>query len=100
MYKRQVLESADLSEREYVLEGYLSPNTYEVFTTSTEDMIITKLLDQFGKVFNETYQARAAELGMTTDEVVTLASIIEKEAKTKDFSKVSAVFHNLSLIHI
>ena len=57
-------------------------------------MIITKLLDQFGKVFNETYQARAAELGMTTDEVVTLASIIEKEAKTKDFSKVSAVFHN------
>ena len=91
---KEVLESADLSEREYVLEGYLSPNTYEVFTTSTEDMIITKLLDQFGKVFNETYQARASELGMTTDEVVTLASIIEKEAKTKDFSKVSAVFHN------
>ncbi|MDR0929963.1 MAG: endolytic transglycosylase MltG, partial [Oscillospiraceae bacterium] len=37
--------------------------------------------------------ARAEELGMTMDEVITLASLIEKEGKAADFNKVSAVFH-------
>ena len=42
----------------------------------------------------EKMNERAQELGMTMDEVVTLASMIEKEAKKGDFAKVSAVFHN------
>ena len=37
------------------------------------------------------YDERAQELGMTMDEVITLASMIEKEAKKSDFAKVSAV---------
>jgi UPF0755 protein len=36
----------------------------------------------------------AEEQGMTMDDVVTLASIIQNEAKTEEFTKVSAVFHN------
>lgn len=91
---KDVLDSPTVGERKYVLEGYLAPDTYQVYTTSDENAIITKLLDQFEKVFSDEYVNRAKELGMTVDQVVTLASMIEKEAKTKDFEKVSAVFHN------
>ncbi|MDY5730171.1 MAG: endolytic transglycosylase MltG [Eubacteriales bacterium] len=80
--------------RKYVLEGYLSPNTYEIFTVADEKAIITKLLSQTDIVFSEAYHNRAAELNVSMDEILTLASIIEKEAKKDDFSKVSAVFHN------
>lgn len=77
-----------------MLEGYLSPNTYEVYTSATADDIIKKLLAQTEAVYPATYDERAEELGLTMDQVLTLASMIEKEAKTADFAKVSAVFHN------
>ena len=80
--------------RRYVLEGYLFPDTYEIYTDASVNTIINKLLLRFFEVFTDDYIARAKELGMSIDDVVTLASIIEKEAKTSDFSKVSAVFHN------
>lgn len=81
-------------KRKYVLEGYLFPETYEYYRNASEKDIIQKQLEQFKVIFNDTYYERAEELGMTVDEVITLASIIEKEAKTPDFAKVSAVFHN------
>ena len=56
--------------------------------------MIRKLLSQTEAVFKTEYHDRADELGMTMDQVITLASMIEKEAKTADFAKVSAVFHN------
>jgi UPF0755 protein len=89
-----VLGSASASRRRFVLEGYLSPNTYEIFTNATPDDIIKKLLAQTDAAFPISYQDRAEELGMTMDQVLTLASMIEKEAKTADFARVSAVFHN------
>ena len=52
------------------------------------------MLVKFLEVFNVGYSERAEELGLTMDEVVTLASLVEREAKTNDFAKVSAVFHN------
>ena len=81
-------------KRKYVLEGYLFPDTYEYYTDASEEEIIKKQLNRFNEIFSDEYKARAEELGMTVDDVVTLASIIEKEAKPDDFSKVSAVFHN------
>ena len=93
-YIADVLNTKNVSQRKYVLEGYLAPNTYEVYTTATNSEIIRKLLSQTEAVFGDTYQARAEELGMTMDQVLTLASMIEKEAGTADFAKVSAVFHN------
>ena len=93
-YIDDVLKTANVSQRLYVLEGYLSPNTYEIYTSATAEEIIKKLLSQTEAAFPEEYHDRAAELGMTMDEVLTLASMIEKEAKTADFAKVSAVFHN------
>jgi UPF0755 protein len=80
--------------RKYNLEGYLFPDTYEVYVDATEETVITRLLTRFFNIYSDEYAVRAEELGMTMDEVVTLASLIEKEAKTADFAKVSAVFHN------
>lgn len=82
------------SQRRYALEGYLSPNTYEVYVTATAEDIIRKLLCQTESTFPVDRQDQADELGYTMDEILTLASIIEKEAKEDDFAKVSAVFHN------
>ncbi len=89
-----ILEEDDASSRKYALEGYLSPNTYEIYTNSSADTIIKRLLSQTEASYLLTYDERAQELGLTMDEVFTLASMIEKEAKTSDFAKVSAVFHN------
>ena len=69
-------------------------NTYEVYVSATEEEIVKKLLSQTETVFTEENQARAEELGLNMDQVLTLASLIEKEAKSSDFAKVSAVFHN------
>ncbi|WP_066683686.1 endolytic transglycosylase MltG [Christensenella intestinihominis] len=88
--------------RYYLLEGYLAPDTYRYLTNATAEDVIKKQLDQFVKILSmkkkgeeQTYEERAAEIGMSIDDMVTLASIIEREAsKSEDFPKVSAVFHN------
>ena len=90
----KVKDSAIDREKCYVLEGYLSPNTYEVYVDATEEEIIRKLLSQTGLVYTADYQDRAEGLGMSMHQILTLASMIEKEAKESDFARVSAVFHN------
>ena len=93
-YIADVITDGNAGVRKYVLEGYLAPDTYEVYTNATEEEIIRKLLSQTEAVFPEEYSERAEVLGFTMDQVLTLASMIEKEAKESDFDKVSAVFHN------
>ena len=93
-YIADVMTSKNVAKRKYVLEGYLAPDTYEVYVTATAEDIIRKLLSQTDHVYPAAFQTRAEELGMTMDEVITLASLIQKEAKDADFAKTSAVFHN------
>ena len=90
----EMMKTANFDKRLYALEGYLSPNTYEIYTSSSADTIIKRLLSQTEAAYSLAYDERAQEMGMTMDQVFTLASMIEKEAKTADFAKVSAVFHN------
>lgn len=93
-FLQDALNEGTNSGRKYLLEGYLAPNTYEIYTNAKPLDIIKKLLDQTDYVFHSEWQTRAHDLNMTMDEVLTLASMIEKEAKKGDFAKVSAVFHN------
>ncbi len=93
-YIADVLATKNVTQRKYVLEGYLAPDTYEVYVTASAEDIIRKLLSQTDHVYQSELQARASEIGMTMDEVITLASLIQKEAKDNDFAKTSAVFHN------
>jgi UPF0755 protein len=88
----QKTESA--SVRKYLLEGYLAPNTYEIYTNASVLDIVKKLLSQTDASLTTDWQQRADDTGLTLDQTITIASIIEKEAKTADFAKVSAVFHN------
>lgn len=96
-YDFKFLENtADFSpDRMWKLDGYLYPDTYYYYSTSTEETVIYKMLDNFNNKFGEEYYARAEELGMTVDELITLASMIQKEVKYADeFGYVSSVFHN------
>jgi UPF0755 protein len=66
------------------LEGYLFPETYIFDTKKGARHIVEKLLDQFNHIFPETYRKRAEELGMTTDEIIILASIVEREVQSDE----------------
>jgi len=82
-----------IPQRENRLEGYLFPDTYS-FVPGDEYGIINEMLAQFNKVY-EKHKGRAEELGMTMDQAITLASIIEREALgAEDRKLVSSVFHN------
>ncbi len=77
------------------LEGYLFPDTY-LLPRHTSPRAITRLmLDRFLSIWTETRRQRALELGFSLRDVMTLASLIEKETGlAEERALVSAVFHN------
>lgn len=89
-----VKDIGNVNNREFVLEGYLFPDTYEFAMNATPKDIINVMLSNFDVKLTKEYYKRAKELGMTMDQIITLASIIEREANdTQDRRLVSAVFH-------
>ena len=77
------------------LAGYLFPNTYFFPYEAGAKIVIRTLVDHFQKVFNDTLKNRTKEMGWTIHQVVTLASIIEGEAKIdSERALISAVYHN------
>lgn len=77
------------------LEGYLFPDTYYFPRGLNTAAIIVTMVKQFRSAFKPEWKARAAELGMTIHEVVTLASIVEKETGiAEERPLVASVFHN------
>lgn len=76
------------------LEGHLFPETYQIQRGTTEEEIVKMMMDRLETVFKPEYRLRAQELGLSLHQVLTLASIIEKEATAADRDLVSAVFHN------
>lgn len=85
----------DLPERENRLEGYLFPDTYLFAAESDPEDIAVKLLDRFEEIFKWEYYERAYELGLSLDEVVVIASIIEKEIRVpEERALASAVIYN------
>lgn len=88
---------ADLTneaDRYYVLEGYLFPDTYQFYKEENVKSVLGKMLNNFQSKTNE-FEAKIASSGMTRDQVIVLASIIQREAANEqDMYKVSAVLHN------
>lgn len=77
------------------LEGYLFPDTYFFVRPTPPEEIIQTLVHRLRERFSPELQARAKELGMSIQEVLTLASVIEKETGlSKERPLVSGVFHN------
>jgi peptidoglycan lytic transglycosylase G len=77
------------------LEGYLFPDTYLLPRRSKPEDVVRTMVTRFRQLYTPSLQTRAAELNMTDRQVLTLASIIEKETgQDQERSLVSAVFHN------
>ena len=78
----------------YSLEGYLFPDTYYFVNkdVSVKD-IIKKMLDREEEILEE-YKDDIAASKYSVREILIMASIIEKEGKTKDFDKIASVFYN------
>lgn len=90
------LKDMELSEdRYYRLEGYLYPDTYRFYTDSSEVAALTKMLNNFKKKVPTSYKEQCEAMGLTLDQAVTIASLIEAECTwVADFEPVSGVFHN------
>ena len=77
------------------LEGYLFPETYTYTSSSTVRQLLRAMVDQLNRHLSSAMLERAAALHMNRHELLTLASIIQKEAgNVMEMPLISAVFHN------
>ena len=78
------------------LEGYLFPDTYHFGKRTTEAAIINKMVETFKeRALKQEFLKRAEDLGFSYHEIITLASLIEKETgKDSERKQISSVFHN------
>lgn len=86
---------ADWDPRAKDLEGYVFPDTYHLPRRATEAELVAAMVAEFREVFDAARRERAAELGMSVRDIVTLASLIEEEsALPEERPLISAVFHS------
>lgn len=77
------------------LEGYLFPATYYFEKNESEIDILNQMLKTFDERFTEEYRTKAKELNMTINEVITFASVVEREAgNDSERGIVASVFYN------
>ncbi len=83
------------AQRCFKLEGYLFPDTYDIYSTSTPDEIIRKILAHTEQKISSNIRAQIDASGYTIDEILAMASIIEKESFGEEqMVKISSVLHN------
>ena len=92
--KETFLKLAKDSEKSW--EGYLFPDTYEVPKKYGAKNMSEVMLSNFNQIaIKNKFKGKAEEIGFSLDEIIILASIIEKEARfSEEKSKVSSVFYN------
>ncbi len=82
-------------KRTYKVEGFLFPDTYNFYLNEGSVNAINRLLNEYEKHWTADYDAQANKIGMSMDEVITLASIVEREASKSDQRMIIAsVFYN------
>jgi UPF0755 protein len=75
------------------LEGFLFPDTYQISYHATADDIVKKMLDNFDKKLTSSMRAEIKTSGFTSYEILTLASMVEREvAKPEDRKVVAGIF--------
>lgn len=88
-------EQSVLSQRPYPLEGYLFPDTYEFFVGEDAYSCVRRFLSNFSRRVTPEMISDCDAVGLTLDEAITLASIVERETNVySESAKVAAVFHN------
>ncbi len=87
--------TGEVSAKANRFEGFLFPNTYEVYKGASARNVIDKMLAQFDKVFTEEMNSRMKEKGFSLNEIVAIASIIEKEIQIdSERALCSSVIYN------
>lgn len=89
-------EFSFLDENDIIsLEGFLYPETYYFDEDSSEKEVLSKMLDAFNSEYDNNLKKKQKEMKMTLQQVVNLASIVEKEAVLdKDRPIIASVFYN------
>jgi UPF0755 protein len=81
------------------MEGFLFPDTYYLVPNMTPLEIMAKMIERFRSVYTPAMEQRSKALGMSKLDVITLASLIEKEAHaTSEKPLISSVFHNRMML--
>ncbi len=84
----------DVESRYMRLEGYLFPDTYEFYIGEDPASVIKKFLNNFSNKWDSDYATKAQQLRLSVDQVVKLASVVEKEAVGADMPVVGSILHN------
>jgi UPF0755 protein len=95
----ELISSPDAAKRRNVpgptLEGYIYPATYVFPLGTSVDRMVDAMVGRYRRVWTPAMRAQAQALGMDEREVVTLASIVEREAKVwSERPTIAAVYHN------
>lgn len=72
------------------LEGYLFPDTYRLYTHATAADVVRKMLQNFDDKFTPALRAEAARRERSIFEIITMASIVEREARTREDRRLVA----------
>lgn len=81
-------------EEDTILDGYLFPDTYRIFSDSTPISIVRRMLANFATRLTPEIIATLEEQGRTLHELLTLASIVQKESPEGDMEEIAGVFWN------
>ncbi len=82
--------------RYFLLEGYLFPDTYDFYVNEHATEVVETMLDNFADHYTSEVRQAVENSGMTLDQIVVLASVVEAEASgnTEQMANVSSVYHN------
>jgi len=92
-YKFSFLQEIPLGDY-HRLEGYLFPDTYNFYVGDDPKYVINKLLLNFDARFTDEMRERVAENGQSIYEILTIASLIEKETDGTDERVIASVIYN------
>ena len=76
------------------LEGYLFPDTYEFYMGEEPVSVLNKMILRFDEIFTDEMRQEVQNDGRTIQDVVTVASMIEKETDGSDQAKIASVIYN------
>lgn len=90
------IEVDNAGSKYFLLEGYIFPDTYEFYLESDAQSVVDKFVENYKSKITDDMKTRAKSMGYTMDQVMTLASVIQKEcdADIDECANVSSVFHN------
>jgi UPF0755 protein len=93
-FRYSFLDRSTLRDK-HRLEGYMFPDTYNFYKDSSASQAIIRFLNEFKRRLTEQYVERAESLGYSLHDIITIASMIEREAGSdEERSRIAAVIYN------